>query len=125
MKKEMAGVIFKTAQEQMAAALVGHCIILAPTFASCLIALGSFTVIESALLLILMSPGDDEYIRNAFAPFMWGVGGTLAAYIYMHREIKRHITDRKLTLKSQQMVAILDSQSDAIVAIESASNEAN
>ena len=72
-----------------------------------------------------MSPGDDEYIRNVFSPLIWGVGGFVAAHVLMHREIKRYTTERKSTLKWQQTVAILDSQSDAIVAIQSARNESN
>ena len=119
----MSGVLFKTAQEQMTAAMFAHIVFLAPTFSNCIITMASFIVIESFLVQILLSPGDEEYIRNVFSPIIWGLGGFMGSHILMHREIKRHITDRKSKLKWQQMVAILDSQSDAIVAIQTAKNE--
>ena len=109
MQKEMAGVVFKTAQEQMTAAMFAHIVFLAPTFTNCMITMVSFVVTESFLLQTLMSPGDEEYIRNLFSPVIWGIGGFMGSHILMHREIKRHITDRMSSLKWQQMVAILDS----------------
>ena len=93
----------------MTLALVAHFIFLAPTYANCCISLVSFIVVDSVLLQVLMSPGDEEYIRNLFSPVIWGIGGFMGSHILMHREIKRHITDRMSSLKWQQMVAILDS----------------
>ena len=89
MKKEMAGVLFKTAQEQMVAHMFAQFIFLSPTFADCIVVCTSLIVIESSLVQLMMSPGDDEYIRNIFSPIVWGIGGYLTAYILFHREIKR------------------------------------
>ena len=49
-RKEMAGVIFKTAQDQMTAAMFGHIIFLAPTFSNCCISTVTFVAIESLLV---------------------------------------------------------------------------
>ena len=84
-------------------------IFLSPTFGSCIIAAISLIVIESSLVQLMMRPGDDEYIRNVFQPINWGIGGIVAAHILMHREIKRQMTDRRSTLKCQQMCVLLDS----------------
>ena len=101
MKKEMAGVLFKTAQEQMVAHMFAQFIFLSPTFADCIVVCTSLIVIESSLVQLMMSPGDDEYIRNIFSPIVWGIGGYLTAYIIFNREIKRQMTDRRSTLKWQ------------------------
>ena len=38
---------------------------------------------------MMMSPGDDQYIKNTLYPLIYGVAGIIVSYILMHREIKR------------------------------------
>ena len=85
----------------MVAHMFVQLIFLTPTFGGCIAVVTSLIVIESSLVQLMMSPGDDEYVRNVFSPIVWGIGGYLCSHLLMHREIKRQMTDRSSTLKWQ------------------------
>ena len=123
LREEMSGVYYKTAQEQMVAHMFAQLIFLSPTFGACVAAVTSLIAIESSLVQIMLNPGDDEFIRNIFAPILRGFGAYVASHVLLHREIKQFMTERRSNLKWQQMMAILDSQSDAIIAIQTEAND--
>ena len=99
MKQEMSGVLFKTAQEQMVAHMIVQVILLTPTFKSAIVIVISFFVIESTLVFVMLSPGDEDYARNLFSPIVWGLGGFVCAHVMFHRDIRRQMAERKSTLK--------------------------
>ena len=113
----MAAVYYKSATEMMSANMFAQLIFLSPTFGATVVVVTSQIVIDSTLVQVMLSPGDDEYINNVIFPIARGIGAYIASHVLLHRYIRQFMTERRSNLKQQQMMAILDSQSDAIIAI--------
>ena len=102
----------------MIASLYLHIIFLSPSLLIAGVYVLTFGILLAIMALSILKPQHEFFVFGMLqAPHNSGTA-FFAAYLILWREVKRYLTDRKSSLKWQQMVKILESQSDAIVAIK-------